>query len=597
MKNKTYAIIQARMSSSRLPGKVLRKIKQKPMLHYVIKQVNASKLIDEIIIATTTEKEDNSIINYCIKKKIKYFRGSKLDLLDRYYQCAKKYNCNPIVRITSDCPLVDPQVIDKIISEFLKKKYDYISNNLEKIKGKWENSMCNYPQGMTVEISTFNALEKAWKKAKKPSEREHVFPYIQFNPKKFKVDRIKYHKDLSHIRCTVDRINDLKFVREIYNLIPNKNYITISDIEKIVNQNPKLVSINNKIPFDEGYQISLIVDKKQGFENIKTTKNIVIRVDADNKLGMGHFYRSLNLAKKIKMKNIKISFLTKSSIVVKLTPKNIHVLKLPKIGITKQRKILSHLKPDLLIIDKRDESSLLINLYKQYSKKVWAIDYTSKNKKMIKYGINMLYPKTGITGRNSFSGLEYSILDESFTKTKKLIVSEKVKKIIVLQGGADTFCFTPKIIDSLNQIQEKLSITVILGPSFKCRKELDKITKNSRNQLKILQNVKDMSVIMKKHDIAITGGGMTLLELAHLGIPSIVICGAKFENETASLMQKSGFAINLGYKRKWSKTKLISAVRELIYDDNLRKKMNKNGRKLIDGKGAKRVSDLILKEI
>ena len=188
MKKKIYAIIQARMSSSRLPGKVLKKIKQKPMLHYVIKQVKASKMVDEIIIVTTTEKEDKPIVDFCLKNKIKCFRGSKLDLLDRYYNCAKKYNCDPIVRVTSDCPIVDPEVIDLTISEFLKKKYDYISNNLEKIKGKWENSMCNYPQGMTVEVSSFNALKKAWNEAKKPSEREHVFPYIQFNPKKFNVN-------------------------------------------------------------------------------------------------------------------------------------------------------------------------------------------------------------------------------------------------------------------------------------------------------------------------------------------------------------------------------------------------------------------------
>ena len=131
MKKKIYAIIQARMSSSRLPGKVLKKIKQKPMLHYVIKQVKASKMVDEIIIVTTTEKEDKPIVDFCLKNKIKCFRGSKLDLLDRYYNCAKKYNCDPIVRVTSDCPIVDPEVIDLTISEFLKKKYDYISNNLE----------------------------------------------------------------------------------------------------------------------------------------------------------------------------------------------------------------------------------------------------------------------------------------------------------------------------------------------------------------------------------------------------------------------------------------------------------------------------------
>ena len=254
------------MDSSRLPKKVLKKIGKEPMLHYVIKQTLASKIIDEVIIATTKEKIDDPIVNYCKQNKVKVFRGSKIDLLDRYFQCAKKYDCDPIIRITSDCPLIDPNVIDKIIKKFEKNSFDYIANNLEKLHGKWDNSMCNYPQGMTVEISSFKSLKKAWKEAKKPSEREHVFPYIQFNPKLFKVSNLKMKKNLSDIRCTVDRINDLKFVRMIYEKLGEERIVTIKDIVKIIEKNPKLVRINNNIPFDEGYQKSLLIDKKHGFK-------------------------------------------------------------------------------------------------------------------------------------------------------------------------------------------------------------------------------------------------------------------------------------------------------------------------------------------
>ena len=254
------------MDSSRLPKKVLKKIGKEPMLHYVIKQTLASKIIDEVIIATTKEKIDDPIVNYCKQNKVKVFRGSKIDLLDRYFQCAKKYNCDPIIRITSDCPLIDPNVIDKIIKKFEKNSFDYIANNLEKLHGKWDNSMCNYPQGMTVEISSFKSLKKAWNEAEKPSEREHVFPYIQFNPKLFKVSNLKMKKNLSHIRCTVDRINDLKFVKMIYEKLGEKKIVTIKDIVKIIEKDPKLVTINNNIPFDEGYQKSLLIDKKYGFK-------------------------------------------------------------------------------------------------------------------------------------------------------------------------------------------------------------------------------------------------------------------------------------------------------------------------------------------
>ena len=251
------------MSSSRLPKKVLRKIKKKPMLYYVIKQVLASNTIDEVIIATTKEKIDDSIVDYCKQNKIKVFRGSKLDLLDRYYKCAKKYHCDPIIRITSDCPLIDPNVIDKVCKKFEKNLFDYVANNFEKIHGKWNNSTCNYPQGMTVEISSFKVLEKAWYEARKPSEREHVFPYIQFNPKLFRVSNLKMRKNLSHIRCTVDRLNDFKFIRIIYEKINDTQIITIKDILKIIEKEPELILMNNNIPFDEGYKKSLLGDEKK----------------------------------------------------------------------------------------------------------------------------------------------------------------------------------------------------------------------------------------------------------------------------------------------------------------------------------------------
>jgi spore coat polysaccharide biosynthesis protein SpsF (cytidylyltransferase family) len=262
MNKKITAIIQARMSSTRLPGKVLLKIENEPMLYHVIKQVVVSKTIKEVIIATTTEREDDVIVEYCKKNDVKCFRGSKKDLLDRYYQCAKKFGCDPIVRITSDCPLIDPTVIDKVVRKFLKGSYDYVTNNLEKIDNNWQNATCNYPQGMTVEVSSFRALEKAWKEAKKPSEREHVFPYVQFNPKLFKVSNLKNKVDLAFIRCTVDRKNDISFVREIFKRIPKqKKFVSIKDISKIATKEPDLVKINNKIPFDEGYRKSLEDDR------------------------------------------------------------------------------------------------------------------------------------------------------------------------------------------------------------------------------------------------------------------------------------------------------------------------------------------------
>jgi len=260
---KATAIIQARMASTRLPNKVMLKIEGEEVLKFVIRQVKASKFVNKIIIATTKASNDDKIFKFCKKNKIDCFRGSEKDVLDRYYQCAKKFSCDIIVRISADSPFIDPEIIDKTIEKYVKNSYDYVSTNIEK-KGKtWRNSSCNFPQGNSVEICSFKILEKIWKKAKKPSEREHVFPYIQFNSNRYKIKNLKNNKDFSYIRCTIDRLEDLKFIREIHNRLPKrKRIIHMNDIVKIVIKNPELVKINGDIPFDEGYKKSLKEDEK-----------------------------------------------------------------------------------------------------------------------------------------------------------------------------------------------------------------------------------------------------------------------------------------------------------------------------------------------
>lgn len=252
------------MNSTRLPNKAMLKIGNEPMISHVIKQTMASKFIKNVIIATTKKPDDIQIVNYCIKNNIRCYRGSSNDVLDRYYKCSKKFSCDPVIRISSDCPFIDPKIIDKIILKFATNTYDYVSNNVEKCNKQWKNSTCNFPQGMVVEISKFKVLEKAWFEAKKHSEREHVFPYVQFNPEIFNISNIKNKNDLSYIRCTVDKKQDLKFVQEIWKRKPKlKKILHINDILNIIKNENDLVKINNDISFDEGFQKSLKNDIRQ----------------------------------------------------------------------------------------------------------------------------------------------------------------------------------------------------------------------------------------------------------------------------------------------------------------------------------------------
>ncbi len=240
---KIAAIIQARTSSTRLPGKVLKELPYNSgitCLEQVIRRLKKSKRLNEIIIATTEEKEDDEIIDITKKEDVKYFRGSKENVLSRYYFAAKENNIDLIVRITSDCPCIDAQIVDVIINEHLKTNVDYTSNSL----------MRTYPHGLDVEVFNFNSLEKAYKNATKDYEREHVTPYINRNPQIFKINEIKAPKELyaPDIRVTLDTEEDYVLLCAVYDyLYPKNKYFNAYDIVNLFNEKPWLKLINKKI--------------------------------------------------------------------------------------------------------------------------------------------------------------------------------------------------------------------------------------------------------------------------------------------------------------------------------------------------------------
>lgn len=249
---KATIMIQARVGSRRFPKKVLVKIEKKPLISHVINRVKLGKGIDQIILITTKRKDDKILLKIANENGILSFAGNSNDVLDRHYQCAKLYNADPIIRITGDCPLIDPNLITKFLRYFRTKKYDYTNNNIPP----------SYPNGLDVEIFSFKALEKAALNAKMQSEREHVSPYIRNNPKKFKIYSFKNKIDLSKHRWTVDEKKDLKFVRKVFSLMRPKLIFYTEDILKIISKNPQILKINSGINPNEGYQYSLNHDIK-----------------------------------------------------------------------------------------------------------------------------------------------------------------------------------------------------------------------------------------------------------------------------------------------------------------------------------------------
>ena len=221
------------MGSTRLPEKIFKKINGLTVLECLLEQLSYSKLLTNKIIATSTKTEDDLIVNFAKSNKIDFFRGQELDVLDRYYQCAKKFNLKNIVRITSDCPFIDPTIIDKVLSIYKSGNYDYVSN--------FYKNRC--PSGFEVEVFSFSCLESSWIKAN-GDEREHVTKFIYNNPKYFKIGSFDNDKSYDNLHLSVDTEHDLKLISSLYNKI-NSKPILLSNVLKILKQNPNLLKINN----------------------------------------------------------------------------------------------------------------------------------------------------------------------------------------------------------------------------------------------------------------------------------------------------------------------------------------------------------------
>ncbi len=235
---KIAVIIQARMASTRLPKKVLMDIKGKPMLWHVINRLGSSKKLDDVILAIPDTKENDTLETFAKDNKVKYFRGSEEDVLSRCYETAKKFKCDIIVRITSDCPLIDPEVVDLAIKKHLNSNADYTSNV----------QIRTYPKGMDVEVLNFQALEKAHDETKDSADREHVALYIRKHPSIFKQSNIINDKNLASMRWTVDEKEDLDFVRKIFNKLYQKEKIfSMQEILKLLEKNSQLSEINKEI--------------------------------------------------------------------------------------------------------------------------------------------------------------------------------------------------------------------------------------------------------------------------------------------------------------------------------------------------------------
>src|SRR5208282_4154028 len=234
---RTVIINQARMSSTRLPGKVLKEVLSRPLLDYQIERLRRSTLTHELVVATTTNPADDALVDYCRTRDVPVFRGSEQDVLARYYLAAVEHRAEAVVRVTADCPIIDPEVVDRVVSRFLgmANGVDYVSNT----------QVRTYPRGMDTEVFAFDALRRAHREASLDYEREHVTPYLYRHPEVFRIEQVVHPVDLSAHRWTVDTAEDFELVRRIIEGLYQRNScFGLADIVAFVVAHPSLMKIN-----------------------------------------------------------------------------------------------------------------------------------------------------------------------------------------------------------------------------------------------------------------------------------------------------------------------------------------------------------------
>jgi spore coat polysaccharide biosynthesis protein SpsF (cytidylyltransferase family) len=246
---KPVAIIQARMSSTRLPGKVLMPLAGKPVLAHVVERLAYCRTLQGVLVATSTHPSDDAIEQFCSAQGIRCYRGSLDDVLDRYYQSALLLGADPIVRITADCPAIDPVVVDAVVAGFLAGNFD-----LYGLAGE-------FPDGLDCTVFGFSALERAWKEARLRSEREHVGPYIENHPELFRNGGLHLFHGLAHQRWTLDEPRDFQLLRAIFDRLytPEKPFLA-HEVLEMLSREPELMAANSGIVRNAGYLKSLESD-------------------------------------------------------------------------------------------------------------------------------------------------------------------------------------------------------------------------------------------------------------------------------------------------------------------------------------------------
>ena len=573
MEPNIIAIIQARTGSTRLPGKVLKTICGKPILELLIERLRQSKLVSKIVIATTINDNDDPIVDLAQRIGIDCFRGSEADVMGRFYGAAKKYNAEILLRITSDNILLDPETMDKMIKLHIKNKADYTHiDNLSFV---------------APEIAGFKPFKRAESMTKSPYYREHVTAFLRLRKDLFNIQTLPadFNGLRKEFRLTIDNKEDFLLLNEIYSRLYTGNHIIkLKYVYDLLDSNPKLLEINKEI-----------IQKKYAVK-------MLVRVDGNKELGLGHVYRCLNLAR-VFPDNVNVRFLMREyQSVNELVEKEFPVELIDASGrneLEKTLNVIKEFKPDVVITDMLRPTEAYLESIKQKGMYLISIDDLNETNFCSDIIINGTIVRKYWDYKNSvgkvLTGPKYIILNRNFplAHKKDRIINKSVKAIMVSMGGSDPGILAPRVLKALDRIRGDFDVILVKGSAYRDDGQLDEAIKNFSKKLTTMQNVENMAELMFSCDLAITSAGIIVYELACTGTPAIVLSQVESQIDTAKETTKNGTLVDLGLGNDVSEEDMITNISRLIKNQNLRQNMSSRGKKLVDGLGAERVAETI----
>jgi spore coat polysaccharide biosynthesis protein SpsF len=588
------AIIQARMGSTRLPGKVLMSLAGRPVLWHIIHRLKKCRTIDDIVVATSDLKEDDKLAAWCRENDIPVYRGPEENVLQRFALAVKSLDPEIIIRICGDSPMVDPRVIDQLVTHL-------VSTGADHCKGDKKTPTIHEGFSPFSRQAFERLLAEA---ADDPVAIEHVTAYFDQHPEKFKTATIPMPREhwFSGARMSIDTPADLRFMNEVYaRLDVPPGEADMTDVVQLLKDNPDLLSINNHV--------------RQKAATDKTFK-AVIRCDGDEQIGLGHVVRCLALAEELRdSQSVGVSFAMVSG---KPGMDMVRSAGFPVIPLTDQvnedtwlDKLIQTRNPNALILDVRSSlSPAIVRQWRENGLLIATIDDPSDRRLEADLAFYPPVPQveemdwSGFTGR-LFVGWEWVLLRKQFSRPPEVHgrVSSSghstphPSELLITMGGSDPAGLTLKAVRALNQVNSSFHATVILGSGFIHDDELLRLLEKATFPYTILLNVNDMAGVMKKSDLALSSFGGTAYELAACGVPGIFFALTDDHARSAGLFEKEGMGINLGVHDNVMDQDIVRAVESLIQDLTRHDSLVKNCLKKMDGQGVMRVTEFLTKKM